>query len=181
MHPRIRELLDHLETQHRALRAAVDAVPVELRERRPSLDAWSVAEVIEHVAIIERRLAQRLDALVAEARARGVGPETDTSAVVDPAAHRMLLDRSHRVTAPTGAHPSGTVDAERAWAELEAAHATLRASVLAGDGLALGTVTAAHPRFGELDWYRWVAFAGGHEARHAAQIRDVATTLIGTD
>ena len=181
MHPRIRELLDYLDSQRLVLRAAIDAVPSELRERRPSLDAWSAAEVIEHVAIVERRLTQRLDALVAEARARGVGPETETGPVLDPAAHRMLLDRSYRLTASTAAHPSGTVDAEQAWAEFEAAHAALRASVLAGDGLALGTVTAAHPRLGDLNWYQWVAFVGGHEARHAAQIRDVANALIGTD
>ena len=181
MHPRIRELLDFLETQRRALRAAVDALPGELRERRPSVDAWSVAEVIEHVAIVERRLAHRLDTLLAEARARDVGPETETSSVLDAAAHRTLLDRSYRVTAAATAQPSGTVDAEQAWEEFEAAHAALRASVLAGDGLALSAVTAGHPRFGDLSWYQWVAFVGGHEARHAAQIRDVATTLIGTD
>ena len=180
MHSRIRELLDHLETQRAGLRAAVDTVPRELRERRPSPEAWSVAEVVEHVAIIEQRLAGLLTTLLADAQARGIGPETETALVVDPASQRMLVDRSYRITAPEMAHPTGTLDLDRAWDAFEAAHAALRDAVQAGDGLALGGVTAAHPRFGELTWYQWVAFAGGHEARHAAQIRDVATALIGT-
>ena len=181
MHPRIHELLEHLDTQRLALRSAIDAVPDELRERRPSVDTWSVAEVIEHVAIIERRLAGLLGKLLADAQAQGAGPETETSAVVDPKAQRMLLDRSRRVTAPETAQPTGTLDAARAWTTFEESHAMLRATVLAGDGLALGSVTWPHPLFGPLSWYQWVAFAGGHEARHAAQIRDVATALIGTD
>jgi hypothetical protein len=44
----------------------------------------------------------------------------------------------------------------------------------ASDRLALGTLSMPHPLFGPLSAYHWLAFVGGHEARHAAQIREIA-------
>ncbi len=47
----------------------------------------------------------------------------------------------------------------------------------AGDGLAIGTLSLPHPLFGPLTAYHWLAFVGAHEARHAAQIREIALVL----
>jgi hypothetical protein len=46
------------------------------------------------------------------------------------------------------------------------------------DGLALGRVTRAHPTLGPLNRYQWVLFVGQHEARHAAQLQDIARQLV---
>jgi hypothetical protein len=46
-----------------------------------------------------------------------------------------------------------------------------------GDGWALETLSAPHPRLGSLNLYQWVVFVAGHEARHTAQIREIGETL----
>ena len=48
----------------------------------------------------------------------------------------------------------------------------LTAAIAAADGLALGRVSAPHPALGQFNGYDWIAFAGTHVARHAAQIRE---------
>jgi hypothetical protein len=160
-------LFDHLDRNHAALKAAVVAVPEAQQSVRPAPDRWSVAEVVQHLAILETRISKTLADKLAEARAAGLGPEHDVTPVIDPADLAMLLDRSRRATAPDPAQPKPGVTTAAAMATLDGARARLRDVVLGGDGLALGPLT----------FYRWVVFMGGHEARHTAQIREIAAAL----
>src|SRR5258708_12189513 len=68
-----RHLLADLDLHRASVREAVDSVPVEWRERRPEEGRWAVAEVLEHLAIIEGRVA-RMIAAAAGAAGPGDGP-----------------------------------------------------------------------------------------------------------
>ena len=72
MHPRIRELLEYLDVQRALLTAAFDAVPAGARDRRPAPGEWSAAGVIEHLAIVEQRVAGFTSTLIAAAKTDGV-------------------------------------------------------------------------------------------------------------
>jgi hypothetical protein len=176
MHPRTAELLRYLDAQREALRAAVDLVPPERRERSPAPGRWSVAEILEHLSLVEGSITRLFAVRLAEARERGLSEETETTPVLSTFDLAKLLDRSYQVPASEAAQPPGKLDATAAWAALEAARQAFRETILSGDGLALGEVVhpRPHPVFGVLNLYQWVAFAGGHEARHAAQIREIA-------
>ena len=171
MHPRTRELLDYLDSQRAILRAAFDAVPVDAREREPAPGTWPPCAIVEHLAIVGRRIAKVLSTKIADGRAAGLGPETSTEPVLPTIDMAYVLDRSTRRTAPSMVQPTG-LDPDAAWAALEQATVALRASMMEGDGLALGTLTHPHPLFGPISLYHWIAFVGAHEARHAAQIRE---------
>jgi hypothetical protein len=179
MHPRTEELLRHLEATRGTLREAVDAVPPDRRESRPHPDRWSVAEVLEHLGAVERRVTQLFTTRLAEARAAGLEPERDTSSIVATIDHRVLLDRSRRITAGEHVLPRGELDSSAAWTALEESRRRLRELVIAYDGLALGAVTQPHVVLGTLGANQWFAFLGSHEARHAAQIREVGEALRG--
>jgi len=62
---------------------------------------------------------------------------------------------------------------ESAWEALESATESLHKMVVSGDGLALDAVSHPHPALGPMSIYQWIAFVGAHEARHAAQIREI--------
>lgn len=171
MHPRISELLDYIDRQTPALRAAYDSVPADRRAVRPAPDRWSAAEVVHHLAIVERALARRLVALIEQARA--LPPERDATPILPALAQERVMDRTTRFTSSEAAQPRDT-DPARVWPEYEEARRAFREVVVNGDGLALGEVSAPHPALGELSGYGWIAFAGGHAARHAAQIREIA-------
>jgi DinB family protein len=172
MHPRIRELLVYLDDQRAVLRDAIDAVPPALRDRQPDAHCWSAAGIVEHLAIVEQRVGRALGAKIAAARAEDGPAETCDESILATIDVRRVLDRSTRVTAPDTAVPTG-MPADEAWSALERAGATVREALASGDGLALDTITLVHPLFGPLSAYHWFAFLAAHEARHAAQIRDI--------
>ena len=177
MHPRLEEVLNYLDSERTALRAAVDLVPTELRDQRPGPDRWSVALVLQHLVIIEKRIAMGVTKWVGDARATGLGPETETSSVLNSLDLALIGDRSRPRTAPVDVAPSGDLDAASAWTALEKTRAALRAGALPGDGLALGEVIQPHPVLGPINIYQWLLFVGAHEARHTAQVREIAAEL----
>jgi hypothetical protein len=176
MHPRTRELREYLDEQRSVLRSAFDAVPASLRDRAPAAGRWSTAAIIEHLAIVEARVTARLSAVISEARAGGLGAETSSEPVLPTINVGQVVDRRTRLTAPEATQPTG-LGADAAWAALVEAGKGVRDLVNASDGLALGTVSMPHPVFGPSSAYHWFALVGAHEARHAAQIREIADAL----
>jgi uncharacterized damage-inducible protein DinB len=177
MHPRIEEVLNYLDTERSALREAVELVSPELRDQAPGPDRWSVAQVLQHLAIIEKRIAMGMTKWIAEARAGGTEPEAETSSVINSLPLQLIADRSQRRSAPEEVRPSGDIDAASAWTALEQTRAALRAAILAGDGLALSKVVQPHPVLGPINLYQWALFVGSHETRHTGQVREIAAQL----
>jgi hypothetical protein len=176
MHPRTTEVLAHLDGQRAKLLSAVSSVPAEALTRRPGKDRWSVAEVLEHLTLVEERIAKLLTDRLAAARAGGLGPERDETPVVPTVDVARLLDRSKPLTASEASLPSGEQAADVSLKRLTDQRRELVAAVLAADGLALGDVLIPHARLGDLNVYQWLVFLGAHEGRHALQIREAVTT-----
>src|SRR5258706_4460212 len=177
MHARLEEVLNYLETQRAALAAAVELVPPALREQSPGSDRWSVAQVLEHLVIIEKRIAMGVTKWVSDARAGNLGLESEMSSVMSSLPLELIVDRSQRRNAPEDVRPRGEMDAASGWAALEKARASLRSGVMAGDGLALGEVIQKHPVLGPINIYQWLLFVGSHEGRHTAQVIEIAAEL----
>jgi transposase len=170
MHPRISELLAYVDRQTAVLKDAYESIPPEQRNVRANPGRWSPAEVVHHVALVERRLAQRLASLIEQARP--LPPETETTSVLSPKATANVLDRTDRFVASEASEPRDTKPG-RVWDDLMDARRDTVRIVQTGDGLALGSVSAPHPRLGGLTGYEWIAFIGSHAARHADQIREM--------
>ena len=177
MHPRSEEVLNYLDQTRTELRAAVDAVPSHARNTAPAADQWSVAQVLDHLAIVHTRVAKAVGKWIAEARTAGLGPETETSPVLGTIPVERILDRTSKVQAPEAILPGNDVDAETAWTELEQSHEKLRAALLSGDGQALEQVIQPHPVLGPINMYQWTLFEGSHEARHTLQVREIAAAF----
>jgi hypothetical protein len=167
MHPRLTELLGYVRAQTDDLRKAYDAVPPERRAARPEPDRWSPDEIVHHLVIVDRRINQRLKALIEEASALPADTE------IRPPLHdrERVSVRDRRFNTSEASEPRDT-DPSRIWDDLAAARRELEEVVAAGDGLALGKVFAPHPALGPLCGYDWLAFVGAHAARHADQIRE---------
>lgn len=173
MHPRIAELVSFIEGERRGVEAALAAVPERLRQRRPSAGAWSAAEVVDHLARVERSVARVVDRRTARAREAGLGVETSAESVIGMLDHERIAGPG-KLTAPELVRPSDGVDAADAMAALNESRLLLRAALKEVDGLALGEVTQSHPTMGELNLYQWVLFVGLHERRHLRQLRALA-------
>jgi uncharacterized damage-inducible protein DinB len=177
MHPRVAEVLEYLDARRDELRTAVDLVPPDLRDKQPGPNRWSVAQVLDHLSMIDRRVGIGMKKWIADARIRGIGPETETASVLGSVPTALIIDRSRRVNAPEEIRPKTSVDAQTAWEALEAARENLRTAFLNGDGAALSEVIQPHPILGPINVYQWILFVGSHEARHTAQVREIAAEL----
>jgi uncharacterized damage-inducible protein DinB len=175
MHPRLEEVLNYLDSERSQLFEAVKSVPTELRDQPPGPDRWSVAQVLQHLIIIEKRIGMGLTKWIGDAVAGGLGPELETSSVLNSLDLALIADRSRPRNAPEEVRPDGNLDAASAWTALEQTRAALRAGVLPGDGLALGEVIQPHPVLGPINLYQWLLFVGSHEVRHTGQVREIAS------
>ena len=176
MHPRTDEMLRHLDANRVVLRAAVDSVAPELRETRPSPDRWSVAEILEHLARVEQQLTRFLSTKLSEAKAAGqLAPQPDTSPISGSLSHELVVDRRRLVIAGERVTPRGEMSSTTALATLETTRAQLREAISSVDGLGLEYFVLPHPALGPINGYQWFLFIGSHEARHAAQIREIGT------
>lgn len=179
MHPRMQELLEFMDRQYATFRAAADGVPAAQRSRQPAEGCWSVVQVVDHVARVEGMFAGFAARALADARAQGLGAETETSTVLAPALLTRLADRATRRNAPESVHPAPNPLYDEALAALDDAHSRARELLAGADGLALETVRMPHPSLGMLNLYEWGVAVGGHEGRHTEQVREIAETLAG--
>jgi hypothetical protein len=178
MHPRIEELIAYIAEHRRGVHAAVASVPTELRDRKPAADRWSVAEVVEHLAMIEQGIAALLTMHVTAARASGVGPDPDTSSVVASYANPdAVVSRISKISAPKRVQPTGAIDAAAGAQALVRARAAMVSSLQNANGVCLENLMQTHPVLGPLNMYHWVVALGLHDQRHAAQIREIGQSL----
>ena len=175
MHPRIREVVEALDSRRAELARAVNEVPTSARERRPSEDRWSVAEVLEHLALVEENIPQRVKALVTEQR---TNPERESTSIAETIDSAFMLDRSKKRVAREAMQPRSGVDAAAAWTRLERARQVTHETLRELDGVALSDVSAPHPALGPLNGYQWFLFLAAHEGRHTAQIREITAAIV---
>jgi uncharacterized damage-inducible protein DinB len=175
MHAHLEEVFSLLDESRTAVHAALATVEPRARAVRPGPDRWSVNEILEHLALVEGNFEAIVGEALAAARAKGLEDEQHARVRLPADLRAVIRDRATRRKAPDSVVPTGTLDEAAAWAALEQARQRFRATVSAADDRALGTVTAAHRRWGPLTIYQWVELLATHEVRHADQIADVAT------
>jgi len=169
--------MDFVEEKRRELLNSFDGVPGEKLCRRANASGWSVAEILDHLRIVESGVARIITKRVAKARAEGLRDETSTSSVMasfEPFAAKL---DAGTLQAPEIIRPKADVDINDALEGLESSRQALRTAVVSADGLAIGDITHTHMVLGELDLYQWLIFLGHHEARHRRQIERTLQSL----
>jgi hypothetical protein len=163
------QLLLHLAESREMLLHLVDNLTGEQRSFRPAEDRWSVADCVEHLAVVENFTLQRIQTILQE-------PPPDQPADTQ-GKDQVILDRvpvrASRVKGPAQVMPSGRwPDFEELLRQFEAARErTLRfAAVTQAD---LRSRAFPHPFLGPLDCYQWLLFLAAHCERHSRQVEEV--------
>jgi hypothetical protein len=173
MNPRITELIDYLDRERADLDRAIATVPAERHTKRPAAEVWSVAEVVNHIALTDGRVTALLTKLTGEAKGHGASPDTETAPILPKITVSHVLDRTTKIRNPRG-DPAPDCNVRDGLVALDAARNNLKALLRQPDLPSLSGVTAPHPAFGPLTGYEWVAFRAAHTHRHADQIREIA-------
>jgi len=177
MHPRLAELLRYADERRAALEAAALPLPYERWTERPGPDAWSLAELFDHLYLSESGTAKLLAKRIARAAEAGLGPERETDSVMQALDFFPVVGGPKR-RSPDITLPRRDVRAPEVHEALRQSRADLQAALRAGDGLALGEVTATHPALGVINVYQWVLFIAQHEERHTRQAAEIVQRLV---
>jgi hypothetical protein len=165
-------ILALLDRERAAFLAQVERVPRGRQAERAAPDRWSVAEIVEHVSRIDTGVVKILS--VRGAEPLSATPAQLADARLTPEKIARVRGRTERVEAPDRVRPTGTLSPEAALEQLAAARAALKAAYASADPAVLDGAVHPHPLIGPITLRDWFELAAHHDARHAAQIAELA-------
>jgi uncharacterized damage-inducible protein DinB len=164
----VAEIYVDLDEARARLFGAVEHLTDEQLGFRPSPESWTVAEIVEHLSIVERRVARMLGLMLTKLEPEAARAEGSTFEPVS-VAEFVERSRTEKYTAPDEIRPKGLPlsDSLVALRDSRSALSSLRERVERVDGT---RARFPHPVWGPLDLYQWLAFVSAHEQRHLSQI-----------
>jgi len=135
---------------------------------KPGPGRWSIAEIVEHLALVENLLLENVRPQLASSTtiARDRDPKQMDATIL-----AKMPDRSTKYQAPPPIVPTGR------WAPQAALDRFLASrqqtvAFLKSDADLRGPVVT-HPAFGAMDGYEWILAIAAHSERHTKQILEV--------
>jgi len=166
--PQDRDYARHYLTQTRdALIEATKGLSEAQWKFKADPDCWSIAEVVEHLALIEDMVLGIL-AKIGDAPA---GPADRDPKQVDAFILAKMPDRSEKAQAPPQATPTARWTPAATLEHFRESRA--RTATIARSTTDLRGHVIPHPAFGPLDGYEWVLAVAAHSERHTKQILEV--------
>lgn len=141
--------------------------------KRASADTWTVAEVVEHLAIFEERMSKLFNITLTKAEAGGMRRAEGQPFRPVSLDHVAERSRQEKYTAPEIVRPSGAAPLADSIARLRRSREAINALRPRMEELDLASMTYPHPAFGPLDVYQWLVMIGLHEDRHLRQIEAI--------
>lgn len=160
-------LVAHLELTESWLLSELQGLSEAQLTWRPSADAWSVKDVVEHLGIAEPQYWQQVqDSL--KTPATGYKPEATDAAIL-----WYGIDRTNRTKTGEARVPDGRF---KTAAEAIASFRKLRATMLEQAKGSQEDFRGRKLVQGNMDVYQWFLMISSHSQRHILQIREIKAT-----
>jgi DinB superfamily len=134
---------------------------------RPDANVWSVADNLEHLIVVEKRVLSRIEALLREPPSLSKRAALTDERVVD-----LITNVVDRMQAPLPVVPTSQWPPEQLVPEFEKARQQTHEFAAAADG-DLRRRFITHYLYGELDCYQWLVLLSAHCRRHCSQSEQV--------
>lgn len=175
--PKLNEIALSVARDREALLAEVEGLSPTQLDHKPTSDAWSVSEVLHHLALAAEatvRLANVMrDRMAERPPPADLLPEESVLGSIDAL---VAGADEGKAVAPDRVTPRSYVPAEESLARLRAAQMKLLEILEALSPYDLRELTYRHPFFGELNLYQWFLIGGWHERRHTRQIERIKSS-----
>lgn len=175
----MKRVLKRLDRVHEKLMATVAPLDEVLFAQAPAAGSWSVAQIIQHLALVEDRVIKDLGKEVSR-------PPRKVSFAKRFVPTSIVSSRLLRVKAPQAVNPetnAGPADVKEipgkatAIANYNRARNDLKTLCATHGNERFRQIVFKHPFLGEIDGVATVSFVGYHEQRHYKQIREVLKKL----
>jgi hypothetical protein len=159
-------LIEHLQSGREAILAEASGLSAAQATFTPADGAWSIADCIEHLAVVEKGFLTYM--IRSSAPAEGtVTPRTEAEF------RREMVDRARRMQSPPPARPTGRYGSLDAALDRFRAHRDETIAYVNNSSEDFRARCITHPIFGTLDGREGILFLAGHALRHLEQIREI--------
>ncbi|MBA2703334.1 MAG: DinB family protein [Blastocatellia bacterium] len=171
----MKHVLKRLDRVHEKLAATVAPLDEVLFARQPADGGWSVAQIIQHLALVEDRVIKDLEKEMSR-------PPRKISFIRRFVPTSIVSSRLLRVKAPQAVNPEANAGPAEvnvlpskasAIANYNRARNDLKNLCATHGNDRFRQIVFKHPFLGEIDGVATVSFVGYHEQRHYKQIREV--------
>lgn len=164
-------ILGLLDESSKAMENAVAGVNEERAKQRPADGGWTIAEVVEHVALAEE---QMFFALTERFRPIPAAPPDKEK---EKRIRDAILNRNEKMLSPEITRPTGRFESlTAALSHFRACRArTIHYVEQCRDDQRCRSVK--HPLAGVVSGYEYLLILASHPARHTAQIRELRVTM----
>ncbi len=158
------------------LESDVGGLSIRQAQFIPAEGAWSIADVVEHLALVDVQLVQLIEKLLK--RTEDAGRTKPPLAPIE-IHYEEVLERSRRekYTTRDKFAPSGNRTIADSLTSIRDAHARLLALRERLDTADLTFASFPHWIFGPLTLGQWLAFVALHEDRHLEQIESITSSF----
>ncbi len=176
--------IDEIYAVNDALRAklleTLEGINPEQEELLTEKGDWTLAKIVEHVAMVEKGMVMIISKMLGKAKEAGLpgdGKVKITASFAEGATRAS--EEGIKFDAPEMVQPKGgqpVLDSIASMKESRAALHQIRSLFDESDGTAF---TFPHPMFGEMTAIDWLVLVGGHESRHTKQIAQILARKDG--
>lgn len=169
----VSDAFDSNDKAHEKLKALVGSLTADQAAKRDvSQDRWSVAEVVEHISIVEAGIAGLCAKLLDRAKENGA-PSDGKIKLSDEFLVGGEKSVSEKWQAPDRVHPTGTKTIGESFAVMADTRVKLEQLRPMFEEFSSSDSKFPHPFLGDLTAAEWLCLIGGHEVRHMRQIRRI--------
>lgn len=162
------DIFEYLEETEEALLESTQDLTDEQMQYKSDANSWSVAQIIEHINIVEGSLKSMLENKIKEGAAK-TKPDVK---MTDEQVVEMITNRSKPVQTQDQFQPSDKFKTSDEALEVFKDQREEIVDWLKDSDADMRSIANAFP-FGTIDGYQSVLFMAGHTARHTAQIKEL--------
>lgn len=133
---------------------------------------WTIAHIIEHVAIVQDGMTKISAKLLNEAK--NADKKSNGEAVISENFLKKAAEiRNQKLQAPERVQPTGNLTIAESLLKMSETRKTLEDLRPLFESIECSEFKFPHPALGDLTAHEWLMLIGGHEARHLMQIKRI--------
>lgn len=163
--------LNRLDSVHEKLSSAIRTTDPSLYSKRPGENEWSIAEVVQHLCLVEERILEALKKGLESGRPAKVGFLKQLIPM------RIVSLRFKKLKAPKIVTPKDPPGMDQLLSDYDEVRGRLKQVCVENGRDRLKAISVKHPFLGDIDGVAAVSMLNFHEERHYKQIREILKKL----
>ena len=157
---------------HEQTKQLVGDLSDEQKSFLPADEKWSIAQIVEHIAIVQEGMAKISAKLLSEAQK--ANKQSDGAARLSENFQTKAAEaKKLKLEAPERVRPTGNQTVEDSLRKMDENQKMLKDLRPLFETVECSDFKFPHPFMGDLTAHEWLMLVGGHEARHQRQIENL--------